>query len=99
MKTLKNDTKRIKNKIGVYGEAEDEDLNFLEDKLEDLIMQIDQQIEDRRIINRKLKQLPRGEIMTWDCSVESYIDFKRQMTDMLIYDLESLHLSTLKAQI
>ena len=36
--------------------------------------------------------------MTWDCSVESYIDFKRHMTDMLICDSESLRLSTLKAQ-
>ena len=66
LKTLKYDTKRIKNKIGVYGEADDESLNFLEDKLEDLIMQIDQQIEERRIVDRKLRQLPRGEMMTWD---------------------------------
>ena len=35
LKILKYDTKRIKIKIGVYGEADDEDLNFLEDKLED----------------------------------------------------------------
>ena len=52
LKTLKYDTKRIKNKIGVYGEAYDEDLYFLEDKLEDLMMQIDQQIEDRRVMDR-----------------------------------------------
>ena len=98
-KTLKYDTKRIKNKIGVYRESDDVDLNFLEDKLEDLIMQIDQQIEERRVIDRKLKQLPRREMMTWDGNVESYVDFKRQMTDMLIYDSESLNLSILKAQI
>ena len=90
--------KSIKSKICVYGEADDEDLNFLDDKLEDLMMQIDHQIEDR-VIDRKLKQLPRGEMMTRDCSVESYIDFKRQMTDMLIHDSESLHPSTLKAKI
>ena len=99
LKTLKYDTKRIKNKIGVYRESDDVDLNFLEDKLEDLIMQIDQQIEERRVIDRKLKQLPRREMMTWDGNVESYVDFKRQMTDMLIYDSESLNLSILKAQI
>ena len=68
-------------------------------KLEDLIMQIDQQIEERRIVDRKLRQLPPEETMTWDGNVESYVDFRRQMKDMLIYDSESLRLSTLKAQI
>ena len=85
LKTLKYDTKRFKNKIGVYGEADDDSLNLLEDKLEDLIMQIDQQIEGRRIVDRKLRQLPRGEMMSWDGNVESYVDFRRQMQDMLIY--------------
>ena len=46
LRTLKKYTKRIKNKISVYGEADDEGLNFLEYKFEDLIMKIDQQIED-----------------------------------------------------
>ena len=86
----------IKNKISVYGEADDEGLNILEEKLEDQIMKIDQQIEARRVVDRKLKQLPRGKMMNWNCSVETYIDFKRQMKDMLIYDSESLRLSTLK---
>ena len=45
MKTLKNDTKRIKIKISIYGEADDEDLNFLEEKLENQILKIDFQIE------------------------------------------------------
>ena len=35
LKTLKNDTKRIKTKISIYGEADDEGLNLLEEKLED----------------------------------------------------------------
>ena len=74
-------------------------MNFLEDKLEDLIMQIDQQIEERRIVDRKLRQLPRGEMMTWDGNVKSYVDFRRQMKYTLIYGSESLRLSTLKAQI
>ena len=42
LKTLKYDTKKIKSKIAIYGEADDDILNLLEDKLEDLIMQIDQ---------------------------------------------------------
>ena len=37
--------------------------------------------------------------MSWDGNVESYVEFRRQMQDMLIYDSESLRLSTLKAQI
>ena len=97
LKTLR----RLKTKFPSTedGEADDEILNLLEDKFEDLIMQIDQQIEDRRIVDRKLRQLPRGEMMSWDGNVESYVDFRRQMQDMLIYDSESLCLSTLKAQI
>ena len=62
-------------------------------------MQIDQEIEDRRIVDRKLRLLPRGEMISWNGNVESYVDFRRQMQDMLIYDSESLRLSTLKAQI
>ena len=45
LKTLKNDTKRIKTKISIYGEADDEGLNFFEEKLEDQIMKIDQQCQ------------------------------------------------------
>ena len=99
MKTLKYDTKMIKSKINVYGDADDEDLSFLEEKLEDLIMKIDAQMEERKVVDRKLRQLPRGRMMTWDTGVESYNDFKRQMQDMLIYDSDSLRLSTLKDQI
>jgi hypothetical protein len=99
LKTLKYDTKMIKSKINMYGDADDDDLNFLEEKLEDLIMKIDAQIEERRVVDRKLRQLPRGRIMVWDTGVESYNDFKRQMQDMLIYDSDSLRLSTLKDQI
>ena len=45
-------------------------------------MRIDQKIEDRRVVDRKLKQLPLGKMMTWNCSVENYIDFKGQMQDI-----------------
>ena len=58
-----------------------------------------QQIEERRLVDRKLRQLPKGQMMSWDGNVESYVDFRKQMQDMLIYDSESLRLSTLKAQI
>ena len=45
----------IKSKINVYGDADDDDLNFLEEKLEDLIMKIDAQIEERKVVDRKLR--------------------------------------------
>ena len=44
-------------------------------------MKIDQQIEARRVIDRKLKQLPRGKMTTF--SVETYVDFKRLDNDDL----------------
>jgi hypothetical protein len=90
LKTLKYDTKMLKAKINMYGNADDDDLNFLEEKLEELIMKIDAQIEERRVVDRKLRQLPKGRMMVGDTGVESYNDFKRQMQDMLIYDSDSL---------
>ena len=74
-------------------------MNFLADKLENLIAKIDKKLEDKKIFERKTRQLPRGKLLFWDGSVESYHDFKLQMTDMLIYDSEYLNLSTLKNQI
>ena len=76
LKTLKHDTKAIKNKINIHGEADDKEFNFLEEKLEDLIQQIDMQIKARKVVDRKLKQLQRGKMMVWNCSVKNYIDFK-----------------------
>ena len=37
--------------------------------------------------------------MSLDGNSESYVDFRMQMKDILIYDSESLHLSTLKVKI
>ena len=99
LKTMKYDTKSVARKIDLYGDADDEDLNVLLDKMENLVLKIDQKIEDKKMLDRKQRQLPRGKMMTWDGGVESYLDFKRQMMDMLIYDSESLNLSSLKAQI
>ena len=44
-------------------------------------------------------QRTQGKMMVWDTSVESYHDWKHQMQDMLIYDSDTLRLSTLKEQI
>ena len=65
----------------------------------ELIWQIDAKLENVKTKERKLRQLPKGKMMLWDTSVESYHDWKHQMQDMLIYDSETLRLSTLKEQI
>ena len=96
---MKYDTKSVARKIDLYGDADDEGLNFLLEKMESLVLKIDRKIEDKKMLDRKQRQLPRGKMMTWDGGVESYLDFERQMMDMLIYDSESLNLSSLKAQI
>ena len=96
LRTLKQEVKSIKKKITVYGDEDDEELNFIEEKLEDLILKIDGQLEEKKLTDRRLKQLPRGKLMVWDGSVSQYIDFKTMMKEMLIYDSESLKLSTLK---
>ena len=67
--------------------------------MENLISKIDKKLDDKKVFERKTRQLPRGNLLSWDGSVESYHDFKLQMTDMLIYDSEYLNLSTLKNQI
>ena len=51
------------------------------------------------MLERKTRQLPRGKLITWDGTVESYHDFKMQMNSFLVYDCEYLNLSTLKGQI
>ena len=83
----------------MYGEEDDDETDLLIDRLEGLIRQIDAKIEDVKTKERKLKQLPRGKMMIWDTNVESYHDWKHQMSDLLIYDSETLRLSTLKDQI
>ena len=99
LKTLKYDASGMAKKIDLHGDADDEDLNFLIDKIQNLIMRIDQKLEDKKVFERKTRQLPRGKLMTWDGTCENYLDFKMQMNDFLIYDSEFLNLSTLKDQI
>ena len=41
LKTMKYDTKSVARKIDLYGDADDEDLNVLLDKMEDLVLKID----------------------------------------------------------
>ena len=69
------------------------------DRLENLIAKIDKKLEDKMILERKTRQLPRGKLLYWYGEVEGYHDFKLQMLDMLSYDSEYLNLSTLKDQI
>jgi hypothetical protein len=48
--------------------------NLLVDRLEELIWQIDAKLENVKTKERKLRQLPKGKMMLWDTSVESYHD-------------------------
>ena len=44
LKTMKNDANKVANKIEIYADADDIDLNFLADKLENLVAKIDKKI-------------------------------------------------------
>ena len=44
LKTMKRDANKVANKIDLHGDADDEDLNFLEEKLENLITRIDKKL-------------------------------------------------------
>ena len=82
-----------------YGYAEDTDLFNLVDKLEDIVICVDLQIERKKKLDRKQRQLPRGQLSTWNGDLETYADWKLCMQEMLVYDSERLNLSTLKSQI
>ena len=69
------------------------------EKIENLIVRIDKKLEEKKVTDRLSRQLPQAKLVTWDGSVESYLDFRRQMDNMLQYDCEYLNLSTLKDQI
>ena len=81
----------MSKKIDLHGNANDEYLNFLVEKLENLVTRIDRKLEDKKIFERKTRQLPRGKLITWDGSVKSYLDYRRQMQNMLLYDCEYLN--------
>jgi hypothetical protein len=90
---MKYDASAMSKKIDLHGDADDEDLNFLVEKLENLITRIDKKLENKKIFERKTRQLPRGKLITWDGSVESYLDFRRQTENMLLYDCEYLSMA------
>ena len=64
LKTMKYDTKSVARKIDLYGDADDEHLNLLLEKMESLVLKIDQKIEDKKMLDSKQRQLPRGKMMT-----------------------------------
>ena len=84
LKTMKYDANAMSKKIDLHGDANDEDLNFLVEKLENLITRIDRKLEEKKIYERKTRQLPRGKLITWDGCIEGYLDFRRQMQNMLL---------------
>ena len=48
LKTLKFDASAMNKKIDLHGDIEDEDLNFLVEKIENLIVRIDKKLEEKR---------------------------------------------------
>ena len=78
---------------------QDQALEALIDNIETLLIEIDSKIEEKKKFSRRQQQLPRGKMMVWTGNLEDYVDFKRSMLEMLVYDVEDLNLSTLKNQI
>ena len=75
LKTLKFDASAMNKKIDLHGDIEDEDLNFLVEKIENLIVRVDKKLEEKKVVERLSRQLPRGKLVTWDGAVEGYLDF------------------------
>ena len=70
LETLKHQCQSMLRKLEFYGDAEDEDLNFLLDKLEDLVTRTELKIEKNKVLDCKQRQLPGGPMMTWGGKIE-----------------------------
>ena len=97
--TLKSQIKDSMRKIDAYGDPDDEDLQFLYDKLDTTLDIVDSKLDDKKQREVNQRQLPRGKLMTWDGKISTFLDFKNHMKKMLTYDIEELNISTLKGQI
>ena len=97
--TLKSQIKDSMRKIDAYGDPDDEDLQYLYDKLDTTLDIVDSKLDDKKQREVNQRQLPRGKLMTWDGKISTFLDFKNHMKKMLTYDVEELNISTLKGQI
>ena len=97
--TLKSQIKDSLRKIDAYGDPDDEDLQALYDRIDNMLDTVDDKLDAKKQREVNQRQLPRGKLMTWNGEVDSFLDFRNQMKKMLNYDIEELNLSTLKGQI
>ena len=97
--TLKSQLKDSLRKLDAYGDPDDDHLQHLYDKLDGLLDTVDTKLDTHKQREVKQRQLPRGKMMKWNGEVSSYLDFKNQLSKMLVYDIEELNVSTLKDQI
>ena len=97
--TLKSQIKDSMRKIDAYGDPDDQDLQYLYDKLDTTLDIVDNKLDDKKQREVNQRQLPRGKLLTWDGKISSFLDFKNHMKKMLTYDVEELNISTLKGQI
>ena len=99
LKDSKRDAKSLIRKLEFYMNPQDQALEELIEEIEAVLIEIGAKIEEKKKLNRKQQQLPRGKMMVWTGNLEDYASFKRCMKEMLVYDISDLNLSTLKNQI
>ena len=101
LKSLKADIGRVMRKLEQYGGDSARTENLLEDMsvLEELANAKLDQLKEKQ---RKINQLPKGKLAVWDTNITTpgiYTQWRRDMKSNLIYDSETLKLTTLKNQI
>ena len=62
LKTLKHQCRSMAKKCEYYGDADDTELFNLVDKLEEMMIRVDLKIEKKKELDRKQRQLPRGQL-------------------------------------
>merc|ERR1712081_79853 len=86
--TLKSQIKDSLRKIDAFGDPDDDDLQSLYDKLDVMLDNVDEQLDDlkKRESSRRLR--PKGTLMTWDGNVDTFFPFKNHMVPLLNYDIK-----------
>ena len=97
--TLKSQLKDSIRKLDAFGDPDDNHLQHLYDKLDGLLDTVDTKLDTYKQREVKQRQLPRGKMTKWNGDASSYLDFKNQLSKLLVYDIEELNISTLKDQI
>ena len=97
--TLKSQIKDSLRKIDAFGDPDDDDLQSLYDKLDVMLDNVDEQLDDLKKKESSRRLRPKGTLMTWDGNVDTFFPFKNHMVPLLDYEIKELNISTLKGQI